>query len=69
MSPGLVNLIPGMFPTFVFLVFILCKSESPVKITLILLEFASGSVGCSGVVGLFLDLLGLFLDLFLDSWE
>ena len=45
-----------MFPTFIFLVFILCKSESPTKITLIRLEFASGSVGCSGVVGLLLDL-------------
>ena len=52
MSPGLVNLILGMFPTFIFLVFILCKSESPIKITLIRLEFALGSVGCSGVVGL-----------------
>ena len=44
-----------MFPTFMFLVCILYKSESPTKITLIRLEFASGSVGCSGFVGLLLD--------------
>ena len=50
------SLILGMFPTFIFLVFILCKSESPIKITLIRLEFSSGSVGGSGVVGLLLDL-------------
>ena len=42
--------------------FILRRSESPTKITLIRLEFASGSVGYIGAVGLFLD-----LDLFRGS--